>query len=103
MTEDLKIKQELNEKRFVISNNMLSARTLNHWQKEGIIEDDRPKVDELYNLENDIGEQNNLAEQFPEKVAELKALMKSIEAQENIPGGPTNPAGKKPNRKKPGK
>ena len=37
------------------------------------------KVEELYDLENDLGETNNLASKFPEKVAELKSLMQSIE------------------------
>ena len=43
------------------------------------IEDDRKKKEELYNLEIDIGETNNLAKKFPEKVAELKELMLKIE------------------------
>jgi arylsulfatase A-like enzyme len=43
------------------------------------IEDDRKKVEELYDLDADLGEQNNLAEKFPKKVAELRALMLSIE------------------------
>ena len=43
------------------------------------IEDDRKKIEELYNLEIDIGETNNLAKKFPEKVAELKELMLKIE------------------------
>ena len=43
------------------------------------IEDDREKMEELYNLETDIGETNNLAKKFPEKVAELKELMLKIE------------------------
>ena len=36
-------------------------------------------MEELYNLEIDIGETNNLAKKFPEKVAELKELMLKIE------------------------
>ena len=44
------------------------------------IEDDREKVEELYDLEADLGEQNNLANMYPGKVAELKAYMRSIEA-----------------------
>ena len=43
------------------------------------IEDDRKKIEELYNLEIDIGETNNLAKKFPEKVTELKELMLKIE------------------------
>ena len=41
--------------------------------------DDRKKIEELYNLEIDIGETNNLAKKFPEKVDELKELMLKIE------------------------
>ncbi|MEC7638032.1 MAG: sulfatase-like hydrolase/transferase, partial [Verrucomicrobiota bacterium] len=43
------------------------------------VEDNRKKNDELYNLEIDIGETNNLAKKFPEKVDELKELMLKIE------------------------
>ncbi len=46
------------------------------------IEDDRELVTELYDLEADLGEQNNLASQFPEKVEELNKLMTEIEDQE---------------------
>ncbi len=38
----------------------------------------RPIIEELYDLECDIGETRNLAEKYPEKVAELKALMNVI-------------------------
>ncbi len=48
------------------------------------IEDDRQQVDELYDLEADLGEQTNLAEKFPEKVAQLKALMGSIEGGDRM-------------------
>jgi len=48
------------------------------------IEDYRQKVNELYDLAADIGERTNLAEKFPEKVAELQALMKSIEAGDQL-------------------
>ncbi len=47
------------------------------------IEDDRKKQDELYDLEADVGEKTNLAAKFPEKVAELKALMRSIEGKDD--------------------
>ena len=40
----------------------------------------RQEVEELYDLESDIGETTNLAAKHPKKVAELKALMASIEA-----------------------
>ena len=42
-------------------------------------EDDRNYVDELYDLETDLGEHTNLAKKFPAKVTELQALMRSIE------------------------
>ncbi len=45
------------------------------------VEKDRAKVEELYDLEADLGERNNLAEKHPEKVAELMALMSSIEGK----------------------
>jgi arylsulfatase A-like enzyme len=48
------------------------------------IEDSRKKVDELYDLEADLGERTNLAAKFPEKVAELKALMQAIEAGDRL-------------------
>ena len=48
------------------------------------IEDSREKVDELYDLEEDPGESNNLSSQFPEKVVELKKLMKAIEANDRL-------------------
>ena len=38
----------------------------------------RKKVEELYDLESDIGETINLAEKHPQKVRKLKALMKAI-------------------------
>lgn len=47
-------------------------------------EDDRKEEAELYDLEADVGEQNNLAAKFPKKVAELHALMKSIEAGDKL-------------------
>jgi len=48
------------------------------------IEDDREKVDELYDLEADLGERTNLAAKFPEMVSELKALMQSIEGRDKL-------------------
>ncbi|MEO0334558.1 MAG: hypothetical protein AAF223_23285, partial [Bacteroidota bacterium] len=38
-----------------------------------------PQVDELYNLANDLPETNNLAEDQPEKVAELRALLPDLQ------------------------
>jgi len=43
----------------------------------------RKEVEELYDLESDIGETTNLAEKYPEKLEELRALMKSIEEGKN--------------------
>lgn len=42
LNADAESKRTLNEKRFIISNEMLPARTLNHWQQVGLIRDDRP-------------------------------------------------------------
>ena len=52
------------------------------------VDDQRENVDELFDLESDLGEQNNLAAKYPEKVAELKALMTKLES---LPG--TDPPG----------
>jgi arylsulfatase A-like enzyme len=38
----------------------------------------RKKVEELYDLEADIGETNNLADKYPERVAELKELFEKV-------------------------
>lgn len=48
------------------------------------IEDDREKVEELYDLEADLGERVNLAAKFPERASVLKALMRSIEAGDKL-------------------
>ena len=48
------------------------------------IENDRKKVEELYDLEADLGEQTNLAAKFPAKVAELRTLMRSIEGRDKL-------------------
>ena len=42
---------------------------------------EREHVEELYDLQADIGEQNNLAAKYPEKVAELKRLLDRISQQ----------------------
>jgi arylsulfatase A-like enzyme len=39
---------------------------------------ERKKVEELYDLETDIGETTNLAGKHPEKVAELKRLLEEL-------------------------
>ena len=39
----------------------------------------REKVEELYDLNSDIGETTNLAERYPRKVAQLKALMEAAD------------------------
>ncbi|MDA1252506.1 MAG: sulfatase-like hydrolase/transferase, partial [Planctomycetota bacterium] len=49
------------------------------------VEDDRKKVEELYDLEADLGEQTNLAAKCPEKVAELRELMRKIEGSDEPP------------------
>lgn len=48
------------------------------------VEDDRKKTEELYDLETDIGERVNLAAKYPEKVSELNALMRSVEAGDKL-------------------
>ncbi|MFT5522642.1 MAG: arylsulfatase A-like enzyme [Pirellulaceae bacterium] len=48
------------------------------------VENDRAKVEELYDLQDDLGEQTNLAAKFPKKVAELKALMQAIEGRDKL-------------------
>ncbi len=53
----------------------------------------RVKGDELYDLEADLGERNNLAEKFPDKVSELKALMTTIEGRD-AKARPSSPNGK---------
>ncbi len=47
-------------------------------------EDGRKKTEELYDIEADLGEQTNLAAKFPEKVSELRTLMKSIEGSDKL-------------------
>ncbi len=42
------------------------------------VDKDRKQVEELYDLQADISETNNLAEKYPEKVRELKDLMEKI-------------------------
>ena len=46
-------------------------------------DNNRKEVEELYDLESDLGETINLAEKYPEKVAQLKALMKAISEGSN--------------------
>ncbi|MCP4079147.1 MAG: sulfatase-like hydrolase/transferase [Planctomycetaceae bacterium] len=48
------------------------------------IEDGRPRVHELYDLEADVGETTNLAERFPDKVADLERLMTTIEGGDRL-------------------
>lgn len=48
------------------------------------IESDRAAKEELYRLDTDLGEQQNLAAKHPEKVAELRQLMESIEGSDKL-------------------
>ena len=43
-------------------------------------EDDRPMEEELYDLENDLGETTNLAKKHPKIVAELRKLTEELPA-----------------------
>jgi len=48
------------------------------------VEDDRKRVEELYDLQADVGEQTNLAAQYPQKVGELRELMRFIEGEDQL-------------------
>lgn len=45
------------------------------------VDDQRPKAEELYDLESDLGERNNLAQKHPLLLAELRALTDQLEAK----------------------
>jgi arylsulfatase A-like enzyme len=47
------------------------------------IETGNAAIPQLYNLKDDIGEKNNLAKQYPEKVAALELLLKQIKEKNN--------------------
>ncbi|MDC0647040.1 sulfatase-like hydrolase/transferase, partial [Opitutales bacterium] len=47
------------------------------------LDNKRKEVEELYDLDSDIGETTNLAEKHPEKLEEFRALMKSIAEGKN--------------------
>jgi hypothetical protein len=47
------------------------------WKALRIGETGQPERIELYNLETDIGEKNNLAEQFPERTNEMIRMMEA--------------------------
>ncbi|VGO18923.1 sulfatase family protein [Pontiella sulfatireligans] len=51
------------------------------WYKKHGYPTPEKSVDELYNLKSDIGQRNNVSAQHPEKVQELKALLKKIREQ----------------------
>jgi len=51
---------------------------------------ERKEVEELYDLEADIGERNNLAPKYPEKVRDLKNLLSSILKREPAEGSSRN-------------
>ena len=60
------------------------------------VDDTREEVDELYDLHADIGERQNLAEEFPRKVDELRTLMTRLESYpgSNPPAAASNIRGK---------
>jgi arylsulfatase A len=45
------------------------------------IESGNDLTPQLYNLKDDIGEKNNLAEKYPDKVNELKKLLEKIKTK----------------------
>ena len=53
------------------------------------VEDGRKKIDELYDLEEDLGERNNLADKHPDLVLELKELTKQLESKRVTVDEPT--------------
>jgi hypothetical protein len=64
-----------------------------------------PDIDgnvELYNLKDDLGQQNNLAKQYPEKLSEMKQLLKQAHQPNDYLyfGKPKPPKKKKPSVKK---
>ena len=48
------------------------------------VDDQRPKAEELYDLEADLGERNNLAQKHPQLLAELRALTDQLEAKKHL-------------------
>ena len=56
-----------------------------HCKHEIARDKNRKEVEELYDLESDLGETANLAEKYPEKIEELRALMKTIAEGKNRP------------------
>jgi hypothetical protein len=58
---------------------------------------------ELYNLEKDIGEQNNLAKQMPERVEQLKKMLSNWRRKVNAQMLTTNPDYNPEKAKKSGK
>ncbi len=51
------------------------------------VDEARPQAEELFDLEADLGERTNLAAAQPEKVAELRELMQSIEGDDKLAPG----------------
>jgi len=61
------------------------------------VEDDQVQVDQLFDLVSDIGEKNNLAMKYPEKVVELKKHFMAIDQSEELYKGSV---GRSPKKKK---
>ena len=66
----------------------VSAVRQGKWKLLHFFEDDSV---ELYNLADDIGETNNLAERYPDKTKELSRLLKKWQKQVNAPMPRVNP------------
>jgi arylsulfatase A len=65
----------------VDAKNGYRSRVGKNWEKKhGYPADDKQAV-ELYHLKEDVGQRNNLAAKHPEKVADMKALMKKLREQ----------------------
>tara|TARA_R110002050_G_scaffold188756_8_gene323413 strand:- start:8308 stop:9852 length:1545 start_codon:yes stop_codon:yes gene_type:complete len=56
----------------------LNGKPIPDWMANKNIEPGLMEIPQLYNLENDISEQKNLSETYPEKVLELQEKMKKI-------------------------
>jgi arylsulfatase A-like enzyme len=92
MLDQLLGKSEINRNHFVHQGNSTMALISGDWKY--IVPKNGPKISkftniemgndtepQLYNLKDDLGETNNLATQFPEKLKELETLLEKIKTE----------------------